>query len=49
VGRFKLVVLLMICIAAVAILLAVYKFAKGTVYKFAKGTEEADFEVQVST
>jgi hypothetical protein len=41
VRRSKLVVLLMICIAAVATSIAVYTYAKGT--------EEADFEVRVST
>jgi hypothetical protein len=41
VRRSKLVVLLMIFIAAVATSIAVYKFAKGT--------EEDDFEVRVST
>ena len=40
VRRSKLVVLLMITIAAVATSIAVYKFAKGT--------EEEDFEVRVS-
>jgi hypothetical protein len=41
VGRSKLLVLLMICIAAAATSIAVYKFAKST--------EEEDFEVRVST